>query len=226
MKKLIRLFNDKYGKEYGTIDDDYTIEESYQIFRLIKKIINEDDTEIQNQLNKIHLDKPQNISEQISSLDSVVNDMGSTIAMLDYVNVMQTLPLVKLQAPHGQVMTDTLPIDETYTQEQFNELVKQIKLKPSKVDVGETFNVLTCGAFGNSIYVSGEKFECRELDFTFMALDIELTYENSKLKGNMIIKSYIPYPKLNLEFDSEGANLLVTIGDITKKVSVSDIAQI
>lgn len=222
MKKLIRLFNEKYGKEYGAIDDDYTIEESYQILKLIKKIVNEDDIEIQNQLSKIHLDKPQSISEQISNLDGVVNDMGSTIVITDYVNPMQTLPLVKLQVPYGQVMTDTLPIDEAYTKEQFNELVKQIKLKPSKVDVGGILNVLTCEVLGNSIYMTGEGLECRELDFTFMAVDIELTYENGKLKGNIILKSYIPHPSLSLEFDNTGANLLITIGGVTKKVAVTN----
>lgn len=63
MKKLIELFNIKYGKKHGIIDDDFTPNEMYEIYNLIKAIGSENN-EILERLSKIKLDvvpTPSNI---------------------------------------------------------------------------------------------------------------------------------------------------------------------
>lgn len=75
MKKLIKMYNEKYGNTLGVIDDDFNKEQMYRIYYFIKN--NCDDKEIQERLAKIKLDKPKTLEQQLTKLESEHNKEGS-----------------------------------------------------------------------------------------------------------------------------------------------------
>ena len=68
MKKLIKMYNEKYGDTLGVIDDDFNKEQMYRIYYFIKN--NCDDKDIQERLAKIKLDKPKTLEQQLTKLES------------------------------------------------------------------------------------------------------------------------------------------------------------
>ena len=68
MKKLIKMYNEKYGNTLGVIDDDFNKEQMYRIYYFIKN--NCDDKDIQARLEKIKLDKPKTLEQQLTKLES------------------------------------------------------------------------------------------------------------------------------------------------------------
>ena len=78
MKKLIKMYNEKYGNTLGVIDDDFNKEQMYRIYYFIKN--NCDDKEIQERLAKIKLDKPKTLEQQLTKLEGEHNKVsGGTI---------------------------------------------------------------------------------------------------------------------------------------------------
>ena len=75
MKKLIKMYNEKYGNTIGIIDDDFNNEQMYRIYYFIKN--NCDDKEIQARLEKIKLDKPKTLEQQLTKLESEHNNGSS-----------------------------------------------------------------------------------------------------------------------------------------------------
>ena len=75
MKKLIKMYNEKYGNTLGVIDDDFNKEQMYRIYYFIKN--NCDDEEIQERLAKIKLDKPKTLEQQLTKLESENNKVSS-----------------------------------------------------------------------------------------------------------------------------------------------------
>ena len=75
MKKLIKMYNEKYGNTLGVIDDDFNKEQMYRIYYFIKN--NCDDEEIQARLEKIKLDKPKTLEQQLTKLESENNKVSS-----------------------------------------------------------------------------------------------------------------------------------------------------
>ena len=71
MKKLIKMYNEKYGDALGIIDDDFNKEQMYRIYYFIKN--NCDDKDIQARLEKIKLDKPKTLEQQLTKLESENN---------------------------------------------------------------------------------------------------------------------------------------------------------
>ena len=71
MKKLIKMYNEKYGNTLGIIDDDFNKEQMYRIYYFIKN--NCDDKDIQERLAKIKLDKPKTLEQQLTKLESENN---------------------------------------------------------------------------------------------------------------------------------------------------------
>ncbi len=67
MKKLIKMYNEKYGNTLGIIDDDFNKEQMYRIYYFIKN--NCDDKDIQERLAKIKLDKPKTLEQQLTKLE-------------------------------------------------------------------------------------------------------------------------------------------------------------
>lgn len=67
MKKLIKMYNEKYGNTLGVIDDDFNKEQMYRIYYFIKN--NCDDKDIQERLAKIKLDKPKTLEQQLTKLE-------------------------------------------------------------------------------------------------------------------------------------------------------------
>ena len=78
MKKLIELFNKKYGAIYGIIDDSIDNEDVYKVYKMIKSLCS-DDNEIMDMLNKIKLPNPRTASESIEKINAEhVNGGGMT----------------------------------------------------------------------------------------------------------------------------------------------------
>ncbi len=71
MKKLIKMYNEKYENTLGIIDDDFNKEQMYRIYYFIKN--NCDDEDIQNRIKMINLDKPKTLDQQLSKLESEHN---------------------------------------------------------------------------------------------------------------------------------------------------------
>ena len=69
MKKLIELFNKKYGATYGVIDDSIDNEDVYKVYKMIKSLCS-DDNEIMDMLNKIKLPNPRTASESIEKINA------------------------------------------------------------------------------------------------------------------------------------------------------------
>lgn len=69
MKKLIELFNKKYGAIYGIIDDSIDNEDVYKVYKMIKSLCS-DDNEIMDMLNKIKLPNPRTASESIEKINA------------------------------------------------------------------------------------------------------------------------------------------------------------
>ena len=69
MKKLIELFNKKYGATYGIIDDSIDNEDVYKVYKMIKSLCS-DDNEIMDMLNKIKLPNPRTASESIEKINA------------------------------------------------------------------------------------------------------------------------------------------------------------
>ena len=67
MKKIIELFNKKYGKQYGCFDDGITSEEAYKIYKIIKTLCPNDE-EIMTALEKVKLPEPKTSSEVIEKI--------------------------------------------------------------------------------------------------------------------------------------------------------------
>ena len=68
MKQLIDLFNKKYGKQYGVIDDSFSNEDTYKIYKIIKTLCS-DDKEIMTVLEKVKLPEPKTAKESIEKID-------------------------------------------------------------------------------------------------------------------------------------------------------------
>ena len=68
MKKLIKMYNEKYGNTLGVIDDDFNKEQMYRIYYFIKN--NCEDKEIQDRIKMINLDKPKTLEQQLTKLES------------------------------------------------------------------------------------------------------------------------------------------------------------
>lgn len=67
MKKVIDLFNKKYGKELGVIDDSLTTSDIYKAYELISEIC-KDDIEIMERLSEVKLPEPKTPSEILSKI--------------------------------------------------------------------------------------------------------------------------------------------------------------
>lgn len=76
MKKLIKIYNEKYGNTLGIIDDDFNKEQMYRIYYFIKN--NCEDKEIQDRIKMINLDKPKTLEQQLTKLESE-NNKGGTV---------------------------------------------------------------------------------------------------------------------------------------------------
>ncbi len=68
LKKLIKMYNEKYGDTLGVIDDDFNKEQMYRIYYFIKN--NCDDKDIQDRIKMINLDKPKTLEQQLTKLES------------------------------------------------------------------------------------------------------------------------------------------------------------
>ena len=89
MKKLIKMYNEKYGNTLGIIDDDFNKEQMYRIYYFIKN--NCDDKEIQERLAKIKLDKPKTLEQQLTKLEGQ-NDKSANLQYTASSKVLVTVP--------------------------------------------------------------------------------------------------------------------------------------
>ena len=77
MKKLIELFNKKYGHIYGVIDDSIDNEDVFKAYKIIKTLC-ADDIEIMELLDRVKLPSPKTASESIDKIDAEHVNGGMT----------------------------------------------------------------------------------------------------------------------------------------------------
>lgn len=114
LKKLIKMYNEKFGDTLGVIDDDFNKEQMYRIYYFIKN--NCDDKDIQDRLAKIKLDKPKTLEQQLTKLEGengnidikkyvddnavilplpIYTTLESTSVTMNVVNIMDLIPGVQ-----------------------------------------------------------------------------------------------------------------------------------
>ena len=86
MKKLIELFNKKYGDTYGIIDDSLCGEDLYKAYKIIKTLC-KDDTEVMEMLEEVKLPDPKTATESIEKINiECVADIPDDVATKKYVD--------------------------------------------------------------------------------------------------------------------------------------------
>ena len=98
LKKLIKMYNEKFGDTLGVIDDDFNKEQMYRIYYFIKNNCN--DKDIQYRLEKIKLDKPKTLEQQLTKLegehntgtkDDVSNDKADVLELKNIETISENL---------------------------------------------------------------------------------------------------------------------------------------
>ncbi len=85
MKKLIKMYNEKYGNTLGVIDDDFNKEQMYRIYYFIKN--NCDDKDIQDRIKMINLDKPKTLEQQLTKLEGENGQVVDPTIKTDIANI-------------------------------------------------------------------------------------------------------------------------------------------
>lgn len=221
MKKLIKLFNNQYGKYYGIIDDDYTKEESYQIYNLIKKISTYEDSEIQEELKKVILDKPQSVYGQINKLK--IKAECDTIQLDEFVNIFANQNAPRVTQPNfGELESERINISEPCEKSVFYELCRIVNLSPKFIVLGDGGGHLTitdCSQYDSQVNISASSIR-HDYGIQTIGIKLELSYENDCIVGVCDLTSYYPHPNLNFRFSENGTDLLVTINNETKIVAL------
>lgn len=99
MKKLIKMYNEKYGDTLGIIDDDFNKEQMYRIYYFIKNNCN--DKDIQDRIKMINLDKPKTLEQQLTKLEGEHNKIiPSNNDIKEYINYNDKLINNKITTLH------------------------------------------------------------------------------------------------------------------------------
>ena len=172
MKKLIKMYNEKYGNTLGIIDDDFNKEQMYRIYYFIKN--NCDDKEIQDRIKMITLDKPKTLEQQLTKLESENGKVS------------------------GGTIDPTIKNDINNIKSEVNELNAQYKDIVKKIESGNLSNNIE--PQDNDIpkvFFSGEKPNSK----TSVHATMEYKSKTDHFKGYVDIKcqgtSSMAYPKKN-----------------------------
>lgn len=127
LKKLIKMYNEKFGDTLGVIDDDFNKEQMYRIYYFIKN--NCDDKDIQDRLAKIKLDKPKTLEQQLTKLESE-NNKGTKNDVSNDNAVIQPLPVHTIQENDTTItkivnIMDLIPGVQYSTYKDINQTKKQ-----------------------------------------------------------------------------------------------------
>lgn len=127
LKKLIKMYNEKFGDTLGVIDDDFNKEQMYRIYYFIKN--NCDDKDIQDRLAKIKLDKPKTLEQQLTKLESE-NNKGAKDDVSNDNAVIQPLPVHTIQENNTTItkivnIMDLIPGVQYSTYKDINQTKKQ-----------------------------------------------------------------------------------------------------
>ena len=143
MKKLIELFNKKYGATYGVIDDSIDNEDVYKVYKMIKSLCS-DDQEIMEMLNKIELPSPRTAKESIEKVN--INVSGGLSK--DYVDdkteilpVKNTYTIFENSIPYLQEEVDTYTVIDEFKDYIFDSLQNEdMIISAIKFNLNVTFN--------------------------------------------------------------------------------------
>lgn len=115
MKKLIDLFNKKYGSSYGVIDDSIDNEDVYKVYKVIKTLC-ADDEEIMDALEKVKLPNPKTAKESIEKININVSGGGGTDPSIkEYVDERYDEVI--------KVITNGLPLRLNVTEEELESVI-------------------------------------------------------------------------------------------------------
>lgn len=199
MKKLIKMYNEKYGNTLGIIDDDFNKEQMYRIYYFIKN--NCEDKEIQDRIKMINLDKPKTLEQQLTKLESE-NNKGGTVdptIKTDIANVKGEVN--KLNAQYKDIAKQTMT-EEERTKLTNLENYNDTTVKTNIQNVQQQVNNLVLGAVGD-----GNNAEVVQARGGFNLLNNRLA-SNEKLLYNNNVSLYDLYNTVNV------SNNLWTNGDI------------
>ena len=153
MKKLIELFNKKYGHIYGVIDDSIDNEDVFKAYKIIKTLC-ADDTEIMELLDRVKLPSPKTAKESIDKIDA------------EYVNGggMSEDDLMKYNIPFDSREVTEIIYDgdmENYENIQLEEGVYYVKLlnepiEPECLEGGSFVTTSSDGTLEVSIFLDTE----------------------------------------------------------------------
>ena len=143
MKKLIELFNKKYGEVYGIIDDSIDNEDVYKVYKMIKSLCG-NDQEIMEMLNKIELPSPRTAKESIEKVN--INVSGGLSK--DYVDdkteilpVKNTYTIFENSIPYLQEEVDTYTVIDKFKYYIFDSLQNEdMIISAIKFNLNVTFN--------------------------------------------------------------------------------------
>ena len=143
MKKLIELFNKKYGATYGIIDDSIDNEDVYKVYKMIKSLCS-DDQEIMEMLNKIELPSPRTAKESIEKVN--INVSGGLSK--DYVDdktkilpVKNNYTIFENSIPYLQEEVDTYTVIDKFKYYIFDSLQNEdMIISAIKFNLNVTFN--------------------------------------------------------------------------------------
>ena len=116
------MYNEKYGNTLGVIDDDFNKEQMYRIYYFIKN--NCDDKDIQARLEKIKLDKPKTLEQQLTKLESENGKVGGEVVNDNA--VILPLPIYQIQENDKTIakivnVMDLVPGVQYSTQKDINQ---------------------------------------------------------------------------------------------------------
>lgn len=170
MRKLIKKFNIKYGKEFGTIDSDFSNSGLYQAYRLIKQLCKYDD-EIMDMLNKIVLPLPTNPLETLEYAQTKAPQVVTKY------NELEEKPMVKLEGTEDNpIILSELEVG-MYVVDTDIEKSKMKYFEDDATTMNLTRQMVLINEFYNIKYVNTYSL------FDGMATTYELDLANKKVKN-------------------------------------------
>ena len=217
MKKLIKMYNEKYGNTLGIIDDDFNKEQMYRIYYFIKN--NCDDKDIQARLEKIKLDKPKTLEQQLTKLEGQ-NDKSTNLPYTISSKVLATVPASDIKLD-GEIAVNNISINKD--RRYYIEFLGSKKLCSLLIN-GENGDFIICsignysiGIYNNtfniSIYI--DKINTSDTTDTFTDLIIyeeEVKYlDNKYLETDLVLQNSISLGRIgDIGTGSSAIGLYVT----------------
>lgn len=206
LKKLIKMYNEKFGDTLGVIDDDFNKEQMYRIYYFIKN--NCDDKDIQDRLAKIKLDKPKTLEQQLTKLESENNKSTKDDVNNDNA-VIQPLPVHTIQENDTTItkivnIMDLIPGVQYSTYKDINQTKKQGYRVVYICDDGTFKSICTLPVVNKIIHllkvVHSTNYSTLSYNNTVYKVDYSKHGTNTDILITKTLQNYIPIAN-NIEYN-------------------------